>query len=127
MATDPSGSIEPPAPASCRITVMASGNGSNFQAILDGVASGAIPSSEVVRLFVNRKGAYAATRAESATPKKVPVTYFNLVSGGFIPRGDAGPQEVKAGRERYDAKLAELVLEDVPDLVVLAGWMHIFT
>lgn len=46
---------------------MASGNGSNFQAILDAVASGRIPNSIITRLIVNRKKAYATTRAEKAS------------------------------------------------------------
>jgi phosphoribosylglycinamide formyltransferase len=38
----------------CRILVMASGNGSNFQALCDAVASGQIPNSSIIRLIVNR-------------------------------------------------------------------------
>lgn len=50
----------------CRILVMASGNGSNFQALIDAVAGGSIPDSRIVRLIVNRAKAYATTRAEKA-------------------------------------------------------------
>jgi phosphoribosylglycinamide formyltransferase len=40
----------------CRILVMASGNGSNFQALINAVAAGRIPNSKIVRLIVTRKG-----------------------------------------------------------------------
>ena len=50
----------------CRILVMASGNGSNFQALINAVASGVIPNSKIVRLIVNRSKAYATTRADQA-------------------------------------------------------------
>jgi phosphoribosylglycinamide formyltransferase len=50
----------------CRILVMASGNGSNYQALIDAVASGRIPNSRIIRLVVNRAKAYAITRAEKA-------------------------------------------------------------
>lgn len=50
----------------CRILVMASGNGSNFQALIDAVAAGTIPNSKIMRLIVNRAKAYATTRAEKA-------------------------------------------------------------
>ena len=50
----------------CRILVMASGSGSNFQALIDAVATGRIPNSQIIRLVVNRGKAYATTRADQA-------------------------------------------------------------
>ncbi|ROV97663.1 hypothetical protein VSDG_04560 [Cytospora chrysosperma] len=108
----------------CRIVVLASGSGSNFQALLDAVATGRIPGSQIVQLFVNRKNAYAATRAEGAG---VPTEYFNMVSGGFQPKGEKDPERLREARSRYDAALAEKVIQHSPDLIVLAGWMHVFT
>lgn len=111
-------------PPPCRIVVMASGSGSNFQALLDGIAAGRIPNAHIVRLFVNRKTAFAVTRAERAG---IPSEYFNMVSGGFQAKGETDPTRLKEARTRYDAALAEKVLAESPDLVVLAGWMHVFT
>ncbi|KAI3396696.1 hypothetical protein diail_11804 [Diaporthe ilicicola] len=108
----------------CRIVVMASGSGSNFQALLDAIASGRIPNSQVVRLFVNRKTAFAVSRAEKAG---VSSEYFNMVSGGFQAKGEKGTEKLAEARSRYDAVLAEKVLQQSPDLIVLAGWMHVFT
>ncbi|KAG8528662.1 uncharacterized protein KY384_006349 [Bacidia gigantensis] len=105
----------------CRIVVMASGNGSNFQALIDAVISQRISNAQIVRLFVNRKKAYAVTRAESVG---IPSTYFNMISQGFQGKGEVDPKKLKEARSRYDAVLAEVVLQDRPSLVVLAGWMH---
>lgn len=108
----------------CRIVVMASGSGSNFQALLDGLASNRISNAQIVRLFVNRKTAFAVTRAEKAG---VPSEYFNMVAGGFQAKGEKDADKLREARTRYDAALAEKVLAEKPDLVVLAGWMHVFT
>ncbi|KAL6849090.1 Bifunctional purine biosynthetic protein ADE5,7 [Amphichorda felina] len=107
----------------CRILVMASGNGSNFQALCDGISDGRIPDASIIRLIVNRGKAYATTRAES---KGIPWEYFNLISHGFQEKGEKDPQKVQDARDRYDAALAAKILEHQPHLVVLAGWMQIF-
>lgn len=108
----------------CRIIVMASGSGSNFQAVLDAVAAGRIPNSQIVRLYVNRKTAFAISRAEKAG---IPSEYFNMVSGGFQAKGEKDAEKLTEARSRYDAALAEKVIQQSPDLIVLAGWMHVFT
>lgn len=106
---------------------MASGNGSNFQALIDAVASGQIPNSKIIRLIVNRGKAFAKTRAEKA---QIPCEYFNLISHGFIPKGEKDETKVKEARQKYDAALAEKIIgsdeNQKPELVVLAGWMHVF-
>lgn len=111
----------------CRIVVFASGNGSNFQALIDAVSAGAIPKSKIVRLYVNRAKAFATTRADRAG---IPWEYFNLIQGGFLAKAEKDSKVVAAAREKYDAALAQKVLteeERRPDLVVLAGWMHVFS
>ncbi len=50
----------------CRITVMASGFGSNFQALIDGIANGSLPHSRIISLITNRKSAHATARADKA-------------------------------------------------------------
>lgn len=133
----------------CRILVMASGNGSNFQALIDAVAAGHIPNSRITRLFVNRAKAYATTRADKAgmfffcnfdenftqrhrtrlTLVGIPWEYFNLISNGFLPKGEKDETRVAEARQKYDAALAQKVLaeEQRPELIVLAGWMHVFS
>ncbi|KAL2166760.1 hypothetical protein VTG60DRAFT_2244 [Thermothelomyces hinnuleus] len=109
----------------CRIVVMASGNGSNFQALIDAVSAGRIPNSKIIRLYVNRAKAYATTRADQAG---IPWEYFNLISHGFQAKGEKDALKIQESRDRYDAALAEKLLQsDIkPDLVVLAGWMYVF-
>ena len=96
-----------------RLVVFISGSGSNLQAILDATAAGRL-DAEVVLVVSNRKDAYGLTRAKNAG---APALYFP-----FKPYRDAGK-----GREIYDADLAQKVNEVRPDLVVLAGWMHVFS
>jgi len=97
-----------------RVVVLISGNGSNLQAIIDAVKDRTLPSVTITRVVSNRKAAYGLTRAEQAG---IPTLYFPLK-----PYTDAG-----RSREEYDRDLAERVAESEPDVVVLAGWMHIFT
>lgn len=45
---------------------MASGFGSNFQALIDGIANGSLPHSRIISLITNRKSAHATARADKA-------------------------------------------------------------
>lgn len=45
---------------------MASGFGSNFQALIDAISTGSLPNSRIISLIVNRKNAHATARAEKA-------------------------------------------------------------
>jgi phosphoribosylglycinamide formyltransferase-1 len=92
-----------------RLVVMASGTGSNLQAILDACAGGEL-DAEVVAVVSDKDNAYALKRA-----------------------ADAGVPSVHVGRHAdedradYDARLADIVSGFAPDLIVLAGWMRILT
>ncbi|GJC86918.1 phosphoribosylglycinamide formyltransferase [Colletotrichum tofieldiae] len=101
----------------CRLVVLCSGSGTNLQAIIDAIAAGTVPNSKIERVIVNRKNAFAVQRAERAG---IPTKYFNQ-------KGEKDEAKLREGRARYDAALAEIVLQDRPDLIVLAGWMAIFT
>ncbi len=96
-----------------RLVVLISGNGTNLQALLDACASGEL-EAQVVAVISNRKAAYGLVRAQKAG---VPTEYFPLK-----PYSDAG-----RSREEYDRDLADRVERYAPDLVVLAGWMHVLT
>ncbi|KAI9789650.1 MAG: hypothetical protein M1835_001506 [Candelina submexicana] len=105
-----------------RITVLISGNGTNLQALIDASRSGTLLNTEIVRVISNRRNAFGLTRAENATIK---TTYHNL-----LKYKKDFPDKVEDGtfndaRRAYDEDLAAKVLEDKPDLVVCAGWMHI--
>lgn len=90
-----------------RIAVLASGRGSNFQAIIDAVQEGKIPATCVVLITDNPK-AYAIERAEKA---KVPVTVIDYSS---FP-----------SREMYERALLSAMQQANADLFVLAGYMRI--
>lgn len=92
-----------------RIVVLASGNGSNLQAILDACATGTLPA-EVVAVVSDRPDAAALVRATTAG---VPAIALARAAG--------------EARADYDTRLAEAVSAHLPDLIVLAGWMRILT
>jgi phosphoribosylglycinamide formyltransferase 1 len=92
-----------------RLVVLASGTGSNLQAILDACADATLPA-EVVAVVSDRPSAAALDRATGAGVPAV-----------ALP---AAPGEVRAD---YDTRLAAAVSAHAPDVVVLAGWMRILT
>ncbi|KAK3941457.1 formyl transferase [Diplogelasinospora grovesii] len=116
-----------PEESPCRILVMASGFGSNFQALIDAISTGQLRNSRIISLITNRRNAHAIVRADKAG---IPWDYFNLISNGFLRKGETDEQKVAEGRQRYDAALAARVLstdKERPELIILAGWMHVFS
>ena len=92
-----------------RLVVLASGHGSNLQAVLDACGDGRI-AAQVHAVVSDRADAYALERAETAG-----VTALRMAK-----RAD----ETRAG---YDARLAEAVATFAPDWVVLAGWLRLLS
>jgi phosphoribosylglycinamide formyltransferase-1 len=92
-----------------RLVVLASGSGSNLQAVIDACASGEL-AAEVVAVVSDQADAHALTRAGE---RAIPAVHVGRHPGE--PRAD------------YDARLADVVAGFGPDLVVLAGWMRILT
>ncbi|KAG6815573.1 hypothetical protein H0H93_009440 [Arthromyces matolae] len=101
-----------------KIVVLISGSGTNLQALIDAQNTPSLPNSRISLVFSNRKAAYGLTRAAEATPA-IPTAYLALQ-----PYLKSKPGKT---REDYDAEVARIVLKDEPDLVVLAGFMHIFS
>lgn len=92
-----------------RTLVMASGNGSNLQAVLDAAHSGALPI-EVVALVSNDPRAHAIVRARNAGIASIHVLPWN---------------RNEEARAEYDARLLAVASTEKPDLVLLLGWMHL--
>jgi phosphoribosylglycinamide formyltransferase 1 len=90
-----------------RIAVLASGRGSNFQAVIDAIAAGKIPATCVALITDNPK-AYAIERAEKVG---IPVKVIDFTSS--------------SSREAYDKALLTAMQEARADLFVLAGYMRI--
>ena len=85
------------------IGVLASGNGTNLQALIDaGLPIGAVAA--------NRKDAYALVRAREAG---IPTATFSL--------------DCHADRSERDLVMATWLEEHEVELVVLAGYMHLLT
>ena len=103
-----------------RLTVLISGSGTNLQALIDACHNSQIPNAQIVRVISNRREAYGLKRAENAG---VPTRYHNLVKY----KKEHPHEDAKAARQGYDSVLAELVLEDQPDLVVCAGFMWVLS
>jgi phosphoribosylglycinamide formyltransferase 1 len=97
-----------PAP---RTLVMASGNGSNFQAVYDAAQSGT-PPLDVAALLSNDPRAYAIERARSAGISSIEVVRWN---------------RAEESRESYDERLLACARALQPDLVLLLGWMHLLS
>jgi len=88
-----------------RLAVLASGRGSNLQAILDAIASGDL-DAEVVGVFSDKPGCEALLRVDEARR-------WARDAGSFANRAD------------FDAELADAVAASRPDWVVCAGYMRI--
>ena len=96
-----------------RLVVMISGSGTNLQALINATQSGAL-AAEIVAVVSNRKAAFGLQRAAEAN---IETLYFPLK-----PYKEQG-----LDREAYDADLAARVADFEPDLIVLAGWMHVLS
>ena len=110
-------------PPVTKLSVLISGEGSNLQALIDATTS-TLPYVKIIRVISNKSGANGLNRAKNAS---IPTAYHNLISGKYLASGEKDSAVRKAGREKYDADLAKLILADEPDLVVCAGWMHILS
>lgn len=93
-----------------RIAVLASGSGTNLQALIDAGGDSRLGTGEIVLVVSDRPAAPALERARAAG----------------IPTIALAPDPGEP-REAYDARLRDAVAGHRPDLVVLAGWMRILT
>jgi phosphoribosylglycinamide formyltransferase-1 len=90
-----------------RIAVLASGRGSNFQAVIEAISSGRIPGT-CVALITDNPNAYAIERAEKANVPVIVLDYMSFPSKGA-----------------YEQALLAAMREQKADLYVLAGYMRI--
>ena len=90
-----------------RIGVLASGNGTNLQAIIDACARGEIPGRVVVVVSNNPK----ARALERARRTGIPAVAMH--------------HRAFPDRDTFDAKLAEILYSYEVDLICLAGFMRV--
>ena len=96
-----------------KILVFASGSGTNFQEIINGVEKGNI-NGEIIGLIANREDAYALTRAQN-----------HHIPSVLIP--SKGRLKDPEKRQELEEQIFEKVAEALPDIVVLAGWMLVLS
>ncbi len=92
-----------------RLAVLASGYGSNLQAIINGVKSGAI-DGQVVVVISDQENAFALKRAREEG-----------IEALFLDPG------VFAGREAYEREIVAKLQKQQVELVVLAGFMRLLS
>ncbi len=95
------------------MAVLASGRGSNLQAIIDAIEAGQL-QARIVAVISNKKDAIALERARKHGLKDLFVD----------PKPFAGKPD---SREAYDRALLEIIQQHDVELVLLAGYMKIVT
>ena len=86
------------------IVVLASGNGSNFQAVVDAIDNGVINDAKISKLICNNKRAYVLQRARD---------------NGIMP------VLVDSKTGDYNNIISEILAAENPDLILLDGYMKI--
>jgi phosphoribosylglycinamide formyltransferase len=110
---------------------MAHTAGTNLQALIDAQNTPALPDAHIVLVISNRKAAYGLVRAKSADPP-IPTRYLALqpylkasAAQSVPPEEEQQQEQQPRTRDTYDAEIARIVFSARPDIVVLAGWMHV--
>lgn len=96
-----------------RVAVLASGRGSNLQAVIDAIEAGTV-QAEIVAVISNKKEAPALERARR----------HGLPDLFVDPKPYAGRPD---SREAYDRELLDVLRRHDVELVLLAGYMRIVT
>ena len=95
-----------------RTVVLASGRGSNFQAVLDGIRRGAVRNCEIVGLIVDRPNTGAAALVEDrGLSEQIAVHSFDYKS---FPN-----------RDTFDRLILDTLKKLEPDLILTLGYMRI--
>jgi len=87
-----------------KILVLASGNGTNFQAIIDAIDNNAIEDAKITKLICNNKRANVMQIARD---------------NGILP------VLIDTKNNDYNKTISEIISGDDPDLIVLDGYMKI--
>ena len=125
-----------------RLGVLISGSGTNLQALIDAIENQQLPGVEIALVASNNPDAYGLQRA---LKHKIPAIYLPWRKANVgVPTGKAnvgaqfiapiekeyvGAQFIapKSGMPESEARLTALLQLFQVDLIVLAGWMRIFS
>jgi formyltetrahydrofolate-dependent phosphoribosylglycinamide formyltransferase len=94
-----------------KIAVLLSGSGTNLQRIIDDIENNILKNCEICVVVSNKITAHGLMRAKN---QNIQTSYFPFIKD-------------KEERSGYDKLLAYNTLFYNPDIVVLAGWMHILS
>ncbi|MDJ0775904.1 MAG: phosphoribosylglycinamide formyltransferase [Mastigocoleus sp. MO_167.B18] len=92
-----------------KLGIMASGNGSNFEAVSQAIRNQQL-NAQIQVLIYNNPGAYVATRAEKYSVPTVLINHRNYKS-----------------REDFDTKIVQQLRQWDVEWVIMAGWMRLVT
>ena len=92
------------------IAVLVSGNGTNFQAIVDAIETGRISNARITCLISNKADAFALERARKHNIKTIVLDHKNYPN-----------------RQAYDVALVDLLHQYNVQLVILAGFMRLLS
>ncbi|CAG8467110.1 8976_t:CDS:1 [Ambispora gerdemannii] len=95
------------------IVVLISGNGTNLQALIDATKTSTL-NATITLVVSNKTSAFGLTRAIKAGIPTLVLTLKEYI-------------DIGKSRVDYDIALAKKIKEQNPDLIVLAGWMHILS
>jgi phosphoribosylglycinamide formyltransferase 1 len=103
-----------------RLGVLISGSGTNLQALIDAIENQQLPGVEIALVVSNNPDAYGLQRA---LKHKIPAIYLPW------RKANVGAQFIvpKSGMPESEARLTALLQLFQADLIVLAGWMRIFS
>ena len=103
-----------------RLGVLISGSGTNLQALIDAIENQQLPGVEIALVVSNNPDAHGLQRA---LKHKIPAIYLpwrkEIVGAQFIAPKSEMPES--------EARLTALLQLFQADLIVLAGWMRIFS
>ena len=91
-----------------KISVLVSGGGTNLQALIDAQNNGILKSGTIVQVISSRPDAYALERAKK----------FGI---------STDVADFKTLGEKFENKILELLEKFKPEVIVLAGFMHILS
>ena len=91
-----------------KISVLVSGGGTNLQALIDAQNNKILKSGKIVQVISSRADAYAVERAKKF---EIPVDVADFKELG----------------EKFEEKILELLKKFNPQIIVLAGFMHILS
>jgi phosphoribosylglycinamide formyltransferase-1 len=103
-----------------RVGVLASGRGSNLQAIIDAVEQGTLKAA-IALVLCNKAEAQALERARR---HGVPAVFLDPKP---FATSSADPAAKQAAREAYDGAILDVLKKHDVELVLLAGYMRIVT